>query len=222
MSGGRIPKRNTDAINRAQKEGHLFILNTGRAKAFIPDYALRDISFDGIVAGSGMYCSYGAETLREFALDTGPLVETAGYFIKRNREFLIEGQTKLLYRGEKYRDFPGFENLNDPKMISEKYADENFEKLLVFGQADESEIAFMSERFETECIPSYSECSNKGVNKGDGFRLIAKKLGKDYTTVAIGDSVNDISSFREADISVAVDNAPEEIKQFCDMSFRKD
>lgn len=38
---------------------------------------------------------------------------------------------------------------------------------------------------------------------------------KDYTSVALGDSTNDISMFAAADISIAMANSPDSIKHIC-------
>jgi len=56
-----------------------------------------------------------------------------------------------------------------------------------------------------------------GVSKGDGLNILAKHLDIDLeSTVAFGDSHNDISMFEVAGLSIAMGNAEEELKRIAD------
>ena len=57
MSNGVVPKRNIDAIARIRELGHKVFLNTGRSYACIPGQILKEIRFDGVVAGIGAMCA---------------------------------------------------------------------------------------------------------------------------------------------------------------------
>lgn len=53
-----------------------------------------------------------------------------------------------------------------------------------------------------------------GANKGDALDLVLRRLGITQRHVmAIGDDVNDIPMFARAQISIAMSNAPEQVKQ---------
>ncbi len=61
------------------------------------------------------------------------------------------------------------------------------------------------------------EMTAKGVNKGQGLRALADKLGIDMEeTMAIGDSENDLDMIIAAGVGVAMENADAEIKEASD------
>ena len=63
----------------------------------------------------------------------------------------------------------------------------------------------------------YLELNSEGVDKGLGLKELANHLGIDIKeTIAIGDNYNDIAMLEEAGLSIAMENAPQEIKDICD------
>jgi phosphoglycolate phosphatase (TIGR01487 family) len=58
---------------------------------------------------------------------------------------------------------------------------------------------------------------NKGITKGTGLRLLAKRMQLDLDEIAaVGDSKSDLSMFQEAGFSAAVANASAELKDVAD------
>ena len=58
------------------------------------------------------------------------------------------------------------------------------------------------------------ECSAKGVNKGDGLRILASHLGAMLAeVVAVGDSDNDVAALSAVGMPVAMGNAPQEVRE---------
>jgi Cof subfamily protein (haloacid dehalogenase superfamily) len=65
--------------------------------------------------------------------------------------------------------------------------------------------------------PKYLEISAKGIDKGHAVHAICKKYGFSPSQVmAVGDFYNDLGMFREAGYSVAMGNAPPDIKAQAD------
>ena len=61
-------------------------------------------------------------------------------------------------------------------------------------------------------------CTNTNVSKGNAMAGLCKFLKVDLRqAVAIGDGINDISMIKMAGLGVAMENAPEEIKQVANM-----
>jgi len=58
---------------------------------------------------------------------------------------------------------------------------------------------------------------HRDVSKGRALEIILEKLESPAPVVAIGDSMNDVSMFEVADLSVALANAPEEAKKKADV-----
>jgi len=69
----------------------------------------------------------------------------------------------------------------------------------------------------------YMEFNALGVNKGQGLIDLARILNIDIKdTIAIGDNYNDMSMLKVAGLSVAANNAVEDIKKICDYTTRAD
>lgn len=63
----------------------------------------------------------------------------------------------------------------------------------------------------------YLELNREGVDKGLGLKELANHLGIDMKdTIAIGDNYNDVAMLKEAGLSIAMSNAPQDIKDICD------
>ena len=57
-----VPQSAIDAIHKAQKNGHILIVNTGRPSVAV-DKAIKDIGFDGFLCGCGTYIEYKNEVI---------------------------------------------------------------------------------------------------------------------------------------------------------------
>ena len=61
--------------------------------------------------------------------------------------------------------------------------------------------------------PRFLEIVPKGINKGTAVKALCRFYGIEKENVmSIGDFYNDIDMFRESGISVAMANAPEDVK----------
>lgn len=82
----------------------------------------------------------------------------------------------------------------------------------------------MKHIWENECSVSYSsnrymEFNKIGVDKGQGLKKLAQLLGIDISeTIAVGDNYNDLSMLEVAGLSVAAQNAVDDVKKVCDMT----
>ena len=62
----------------------------------------------------------------------------------------------------------------------------------------------------------YFEMLPKGTTKGTALQKLCDMINVDISdTIAVGDYYNDIELLKTAGLSVCVDNAPQEIKDFC-------
>ena len=81
----------------------------------------------------------------------------------------------------------------------------------------------MKHIWENECSVSYSsnrymEFNKIGIDKGQGLYKLAELLGIDISEViAVGDNYNDMPMLKVAGLSVAANNAVEDVKKACDV-----
>ena len=82
----------------------------------------------------------------------------------------------------------------------------------------------MQSIIEGECAVSYSsnrymEFNKIGVDKGAGLHNLCQLLGIDISeTIAVGDNYNDMPMLLAAGLSVAANNAVEDVKKACDIT----
>ena len=211
-----VPQKNLDAISKARREGHKVFINTGRSLAFIPRFVLELTEHDGVVAGSGAYCRVGDEVILAAKFDPETLKKAGAFLIGRGRKFMFEGQEVILFHNRSI-DRPGFFELTDVSELESKYKDVAVEKINISGLIDEEEYEFLSRLMNTVRHPDYAECAPVGCDKGKGLRLVMERIGQGFKSVAIGDSANDIDMIKAADISVAMGNSDQSLKDICDL-----
>jgi hypothetical protein len=85
--------------------------------------------------------------------------------------------------------------------------------------ADEALLREVAASFDLEVVDTgfLYHLKTPGVEKGDGLRVVADALGLDVEAfVAVGDSVNDVSTFEAAGRSFAVANADDAAREAAD------
>lgn len=106
----------------------------------------------------------------------------------------------------------------------EKRKDEAVYKFVIFKKEEEEENREVLERLQkdssltvTSSRPSIYDVSARDVDKGLAVRIARKALGIEKEKVCvIGDFYNDVPMFSEAGLSIAMGNAPEEVRQKAD------
>jgi hydroxymethylpyrimidine pyrophosphatase-like HAD family hydrolase len=69
----------------------------------------------------------------------------------------------------------------------------------------------------------YMEFNQLGVDKGQGLKDLAALLGIDIKdTIAVGDNYNDMAMLKVAGLSIAANNAVQDIKDICDVTTKAD
>ncbi|MBQ6560304.1 MAG: HAD family phosphatase [Erysipelotrichaceae bacterium] len=107
----------------------------------------------------------------------------------------------------------------EKQIIKILFADEDYDYLIRLRK----ELSLEEEYEITLSSSHYLEFNAKGVNKGQALKKLCELLDIDIQdTIAVGDSVNDLSMLQMAGLSVAVANAAEEIKNDCDVILKAD
>ncbi|MBR2460130.1 MAG: HAD-IIB family hydrolase [Clostridia bacterium] len=221
--GSRSPTEELiSVVTEAQKKGHRFFINTARPTSNIDrKYFPIDI-FDGLCSGCGTNIIYRGETIYENILPTEVLFTTVELILKNQPELslLLEGTNAIYYHGIN-RNWEGIRNIPYssvaeirslfPGIRIQKFA--TYDRSFLTNQTAE----MISDRFDTYFHKNYTEIVPKGYSKGKAAEIVEKLLCIPHSsTVAIGDSLNDVSMFEYCATSIAMGNAPDEIKVMCD------
>lgn len=104
--------------------------------------------------------------------------------------------------------------LNGQPVVKMVYVNKDFDYL----KKIEAEMEDLYDRLDISYSSGrYMEFNPKGINKGEGLRMLAKLLHIDMSeTMAIGDNFNDLSMIRAAGTGVGVANSIEGIRPYCD------
>ncbi len=215
---GKIPESTVEAIRLAKKNGHYTFINTGRTYAAI-DLFIKEIPFDGFVCGCGTNIYLNGEELLKKDLGREMSSQIVKDLIEFGIDGILEGKKNIYYRDKclhplvnkikHARDTFGnqidFQKLwSDKEILFDKMAlwvveGSNMEG---FRKKYENEFEFITRDVDFfELIPI-------GFSKATGMDFVANYLGisKEHT-IAIGDSMNDISMLDNAGISIAMGNS---------------
>jgi len=233
---GFIPDSTVRAIHTARAAGNLCMINTGRPYSHI-DPLVKAIGFDGYVCSCGQHLvlddavvshtGFGPELGREIVEEARRCRMDAvyeaehGIWFDMTHEEELEGvsatRVQFAQRGfdvNQSVDAPGF----------------HFDKLCAFVREDSETERFLSFVQERGSIiyreGSMLEIIRRGYSKESGLKqMIALLKAGLEDCYAIGDSTNDLPMLRSVPHSVAMGNAPEEVKaaaEFVTRSLRED
>ncbi|MCL1830330.1 MAG: HAD family hydrolase [Oscillospiraceae bacterium] len=236
MQGGfGIPRQNIDTIERFCEMGGKFTLATGRGIASVGKYTdFIRLSAPAILANGGVIYDYSArQIIYENTLDcTVRLIvtELMEQFPELGVEILLREQIVALKMNHEIDKHTALEHipvtLTDINTVADGWNKVLFAsnpdvilsvKAYVDKQKKKDERYSKFHFVQTSNI--YYELMPTGTNKAEGLMRLCNHLGISIkNTVAIGDFYNDLELFDVAGLSVAVDDAPDEVKNRADIA----
>ena len=219
---GFIPPSAVEAIHAAQAKGVKCIVNTGRPYTHI-EPSIVDIGFDGYICSCGQLLMMDGKCVFRAGVDA----EVCGEIVKRAQDCLLdayyeaeESMRQMLHhepdKGMRiYLDRMierGFEVWNDPREPG--YC---FDKFCIWARHDSllEPFAEYAEKYYTLINRGGGmfECIHKGYSKATGMERVREMLGAEAEDCyAIGDSGNDLPMLSAVKHSIAMGNAPENVK----------
>lgn len=241
---GYIPNSAIDACIQAQKNGHKVILCTGRQRIEIFGDMLK-IDYDAIIAGSGATIECDHEIIEENALSKEESEYLTKYLLDRNIPATFESSTKIYAnqftkdtmlkkveeqckgKSEEEKAKHGLTILTSQITVVNSLEGLSYNKVSVIdnGKTPYKTIQDdLSDRYVV--IPATfaplgkesGEITSFHINKATGMDSVIRYFNADIKdTIAIGDGFNDLPMFEKAHLSVAMGNAPQEIKDKADI-----
>ena len=226
-----LSERTKRAIINTIKSGVLFVTSTGRpfsAVNIINDLFTEDMPFI-VFNGAAAYMGKSEKLLFEYYLDFDVAKEVYEIGQKQNAAQIVWTGPKLwtnrlCERTEAYaaRGSNEITVIDDFDTLRTKQ--KGVSKVLwVEDPADVKRLSVkMSAHFgdRLKCVSSmahFLEFISPDAGKGAALERVGKLYGIDSgEMIAVGDSYNDVSMLEYAGLSVAVANAPEDIKALCD------
>ncbi|MDD3187830.1 MAG: HAD family hydrolase [Bacilli bacterium] len=212
----KISVSTIEAIKKAQENGHLVFINTGRPILEIDD-CLKELNFDGYICGCGTYIELKNKELLHRSLGVNLSKQIVSKLREYNIDAILEGRNGVYYdmnicseevlrikaRHTKQGFYKG-QTFDDLEI--------DFDKLVIWTNESSDFDAFHKE-FESilEFIPrgeNFYELVPLGFSKASGIEYITNYLDIPHeNTYAIGDSTNDLSMLQYVKNSVAMGNS---------------
>jgi len=228
--GSQLMSESTkEAIRRARGNGHICMINTGRARNLVGPEITGQVEFDGYLMGCGTMVLYHDEVLMHHRLSQDLCIRILDGLKRYEIDAIMEGVADNYCKnpGDMYtetfsRYISQYAETYGGKGYSElKYAPGNFDKFLAYVD-DNSKIEAFQAEFEAELDfidreNGYYEVVPKGFSKATAIRFIMDALNIPLEeTVAIGDSSNDLAMLKYAHTSIAMGNSSKDVLEIAD------
>ncbi|MBR7185312.1 MAG: HAD family phosphatase [Clostridia bacterium] len=212
-----VPEDALSAIRAAQENGHLCLINTGRALGHIEPY-LRGLGLDGIVSGCGTMAEVHGEIFWQHpALD----LDASRQLIENARAcgltLIYEGYDALAY--DLYAS-----PITGKERETYSFAEGRGRKLVLLGEHDSFPVLkFLIDKSRGGDVARFhamtpgfdfvnfnarwEECTPCGYDKGKALIGVMEHLGLPLEqSIAVGDNTNDLPMLRVCPNSVAMGN----------------
>ncbi len=220
----KIPQSALYAMEKAQKNGHLLFVNTGRTICALPK-ELYAFSFDGYLCGCGCYLVYRDEVLLESHIDRERGREIAGKAKECNFGIVLEGTKDVFFPEQKSR----FKQLEQARahfgelgLGKKQYIEDgncDYDKLFLYEDGMTDKASFV------EYVASELNLIDRGIgmyevvqnrfSKATACDFILKKFGMSKEQAYVfGDSMNDLSMFQYADHTIAMGEHAEGLEPY--------
>ena len=221
---GVVPDSAREAIRRAQANGHKILTNTGRARSEVPD--LTYLGLDGFCFAAGAEVIVDGKTIVDEPLGEGRLRAVTRAFDSFGLNYSLESGAGSWIcvndQADYERNLKMVGDTPDPTFhvprMQDMPADEwgRVHKTFYHGgnPAYEEVAAAMPKGVVLTFLgPGFAEATAAGVNKATAMEAVRTYLGADeWRTMACGDSDNDLTMLRAADVSVAMGNGNDNAK----------
>lgn len=214
-----------ESIQKAQKNGHICVVNTGRTWRMVGDWLPGQVEFDGYLLGCGTMVRYRDEILLHKTFSPREALRIMAALDKYEIDALLEGADNNYakdlssFQSERFRDH--MRRRHPADCLPWEKAPGNFDKFFV-NEVEPQRMEGFRRKFEDSlCFidreRGFWEIAPTGYSKGSSMAFLADHLQISMAdTVAVGDSNNDLEMFRCAGTRIAMGNAVENIKNLAD------
>ncbi|MFT4217077.1 MAG: Cof-type HAD-IIB family hydrolase [Micropruina sp.] len=229
-----LPASAADAVRAARDRGHRVYLCTGRSRAEIYDQ-LWDLGVDGLIGGNGSYIEDAGQVVFHQVLDAAVVAEAVGWLLAEDLGFYLECNSGLYasdHLPEKaaaildggvtpenvrfireampqliYGTRAGRDDVNKISFVLEPAVDLDALAAHYAGRAAIDTWSMTGKRAE------FGEFGQLGIHKGAAVERLATHLGVGAESlIGFGDARSDLGMFAACGTSVAMGNAPDEVK----------
>lgn len=224
----QIPDSALVAIEQARKNGHKVFTNTGRSRCECPD-SLWDLNLDGYCFSAGSEIYIGKERVFYKPLENKIIKNCVHILDSMDVGFSLEG-SDMTFSNAKNRE--RMKQFHTDNRMGNRFL--SFPDISTMEEKDYSQIMKFSIHFESikdkeillKQLPEDivfttfrhlgGEATHRDINKATAIQFVIDYYNHEYESVAMGDSENDLPMLEYADISIAMGNGVDAVKEKAD------
>lgn len=208
-----------DEIARLKKLGHIFAISTGRAfNTTLKIKGIEVFQYISVLLGSCIYKMPEKELLHKSNnIPSEEVKKFIDFLNKENIEWSYKDDVdeKTIFCESKYAKNKKNIKFTKIEEFNNDLLNDNVMQLLTLTHFSEEQMKRFS-AFDFFSMPnSYTDVTLKGSSKSRCVDVL-KQYYPNMKTVSIGDAHNDFPMFEKTDISIAMGNAQEEVKEKVD------
>ena len=224
----KLPGSVVRALNKARENDCLIFLNTGRTLCNL-DKQMSELPLDGMSLGCGTRVIYRIETLCAAEYTHEDSLRLLDIYRKLKIPTVYECDTALYFdpKGADHKKMAGFKAYADKAGNRRDIREDDPEflavKMFCFIDSDEQRERLLAELKGAE-MPFYAidrgeegwELVPEGSTKAGGIDIIRERVGASIDDCYVfGDSRNDLTMLTHVKNSVAMGQAPDDVKKLC-------
>ena len=229
-----LPPSAADAVRQARARGHRVYLCTGRSRAEIYDH-LWDLGVDGLIGGNGSYVEDAGQVVFHQVLDAAVVAEAVEWLVAEDLGFYLECNSGL-YASDHLPEKAAALLDGGATPVNVQFIRDAMPDLIYgtrSGRDDVNKISFalhpdvdldaLTTRYAgraainswsmTGTRDEFGEFGQLGIHKGAAIERLIGHLGVSADDlIGFGDARSDLGMFAACGTSVAMGNAPDEVK----------
>lgn len=214
----KIPESAKLAVKKAQENGHLLFINTGRGISNIVP-SIKEMDFDGYVCGCGTYIEFKGKELLSKSFSNSFAKEIIDDLHEYRIDSILEGKSGTYFDNDDFiheKEVKEIKERNTKGKLCEvkSFYDESldFDKLVIWTNPNSDFDKFYDKYKDTFDFihreENFYELIPLGYSKATGIEFLIKELNIDFDdTYALGDSTNDLTMLEYVKNSIAMGNS---------------
>lgn len=211
----QVSQSTKEALRLLKQNGYKIVISSGRGIDSLKKTGLMEqFPWDGFVCNNGQVvldakqnCLFHAKLKKESVEETLRIADELGYAVvlKSNPRIITKEPDEYVYETQRY-----FNN-NIPSLG--QYVGQDVDAMIVYGPLGYDYAPFLNIDGVT-VLPgesTYADLTIEGISKATGIQLLMNLYGLDGY-VAFGDSLNDMDMFKHAQISIAMGQGNQKLK----------
>ncbi len=222
----RVLERNRIMIEKLADRGVDFVLASGRPYQSLHPYTEKLEVYLPLISANGsiIRCTLTDKIYHKSSISLDLAREILEYGEKNGYSVSLYYPDKIVTREEKMAKGHREEEGVEPKVVDKFSITTPPAKIIYYAAPPKIKrgVTYLSEKYKdelyvTQSDDEYLEVMNLEVSKGSALQYMMERMNfSAEEVVSIGNNYNDVAMFKVAGLSVAMENAPEGVKEAAD------